>query len=134
MGNVIVVPSGRWVLSYETMPIYFEKATRQEAQVDASKDLEIFARYIAPALGITKRFVGEEPTDKVTRQYNQQMQDLLGDFGIELEIIPRKELDGVAISASNVRRYMKEGNWEAVKKLVPETTHEKIVKRNAWKR
>lgn len=66
--NVVVVPSGRWVLSYETMPIYFEKAIKQEAQVDASKDLEIFARYIAPPLGITKRFVGEEPTDKVTRQ------------------------------------------------------------------
>lgn len=122
LDNVVVVPSGRWVLSYDTMPIYFEKATKQEVQVDASKDLEIFARYIAPPLGITKRFVGEEPTDKVTRQYNQQMQELLGDFDIELEIIPRKELDGVAISASNVRRYMKEGNWEAVKRLVPKTT------------
>lgn len=122
LDNVVVVPSGRWVLSYDTMPIYFEKATKQEVQVDASKDLEIFARYIAPPLGNTKRFVGEEPTDKVTRQYNRQMQELLGDFGIELEIIPRKELDGVAISASNVRRYMREGNWEAVKRLVPKTT------------
>lgn len=126
--NVIVVPSGRWVLSNETLPVYFEKEQKQEAQVDASKDLEIFARYIAPPLGITKRFVGEEPTDKVTRQYNRQMQEMLGDFGIELEIIPRKELDGVAISASNVRRYMKEGNWEAVKRLVPETTYEILVK------
>lgn len=125
--NVVVVPSGRWVLSYETMPIYFEKATKQEAQVDASKDLEIFARYIAPPLGITKRFVGEEPTDKVTRQYNQQMQEILGDFGIELEIIPRREQDGMAISASSVRKYMQEGNWEAVRQLVPETTYEKLV-------
>lgn len=128
LDNVVVVPSGRWVLSYDTMPIYFEKAAKQEAQVDASKDLEIFARYIAPPLGITKRFVGEEPTDKVTRQYNQQMQEILGDFGIELEVIPRKKHDGVAISASNVRRYMKEGNWEAVKRLVPETTYEILMK------
>jgi [citrate (pro-3S)-lyase] ligase len=120
--NVIVVPSGRWVISYDTLPIYFEKAIRQEAKVDASRDLEIFARYIAPPLGITKRFVGEEPTDRVTGQYNEQMEEILGDFGIDVEIVPRKEMDGVAVSASQVRAYMEEGNWEAVKRLVPEST------------
>lgn len=55
------------------------------------------------------------------------MQEILADFGIELEIIPRKEQDGMAISASSVRKYMQEGNWEAVRQLVPETTYEKLV-------
>jgi len=126
--NVIVVPSGRFVLSYETMPIYFEKAEKQEMQVDARMDLEIFARYIAPPLHITKRFVGEEPTDKVTLQYNQQMQEIFEPFDLALEIIRRKELNGQAISASGVRKYMKEGKWEAVKQLVPETTYERLEK------
>lgn len=124
LSNIVVVPSGKWVLSYETMPIYFEKARKQEAQVDASRDLEIFGRYIAPALSIRKRFVGDEPTDKVTRQYNEQMQEILGHFDVELDIIPRKEQNGMAISASKVRRHMQDGNWEAVKQLVPETTYE----------
>ena len=66
--NVFVVPSGKWVLSYMTMPVYFEKENKQDIKVDAQLDLEIFGRYIAPALGITKRFVGEEPYDSVTRQ------------------------------------------------------------------
>lgn len=121
--NVFVVPSGKWVLSYETMPIYFEKATKQEATVDASKDLEIFARYIAKPLGVTKRFVGEEPTDNVTRQYNEQMQELLGLFEIELEVVPRKEMDGMVISASTVRRYMQDGDWDLIRRMVPETTY-----------
>lgn len=126
--NAFVVPSGRWVLSYETFPVYFEKATKQEILADASKDLEVFARYIAPALGIAKRFVGEEPTDNVTRQYNAQMQEILKRFGIKMEIIPRKQIDGQVISASAVRRYMKEENWEQVKQLVPETTYQRCIK------
>ena len=97
---------------------------KQDAQVDARIDLEIFARHIAPPLHITKRFVGEEPTDKITRQYNEQMLEIFELFELALEIIPRKELDGQAISASRVRRYMLDGKWDELKSLVPETTYE----------
>jgi [citrate (pro-3S)-lyase] ligase len=69
----MVVPSGKFILSYQTLPVYFEKEQIYQVNVDASADLDIFARYIAPPLGITYRFVGEEPFDEVTRQYNQQM-------------------------------------------------------------
>ena len=124
LNNVIVVPSGKFVLSYETMPIYFEKSEKQDAQVDARIDLEIFARHIAPPLHITKRFVGEEPTDKITRQYNEQMLEIFEPFELALEIIPRKELNGQAISASHVRRYMTDEKWDELKSLVPETTYE----------
>ena len=126
--NVIVVPSGRFVLSYETMPIYFEKAEKQEVEVDARLDLEIFARHIAPGLHITKRFVGEEPMDKVTNQYNEQMREIFERFDLELEVIPRKEMDGEVISASRVRAFMKDGRWEDVKALVPKTSFEKMQK------
>jgi [citrate (pro-3S)-lyase] ligase len=87
-------------------------------------DLEIFARYIAPQLGITIRFVGEEPIDKVTRQYNGQMKEILKDFDIEVEEIPRKQCNGEVISASKVRQFVKENNWEMVRQFVPETTYE----------
>ena len=81
LSNVAVVPSGSWVLSYKTMPVYFEKEYQQDIKVDAYMDLEIFCRYIAPPLGIGTRFVGEEPCDFVTQQYNRQMEKVLGDFG-----------------------------------------------------
>ena len=122
--NVIVVPSSEWVISYKTIPIYFEKEVKQEMKVDAQYDLEIFGRYIAPKLGIQKRFVGDEPIDKVTRQYNEQMKEVLSLFGLEVEIIPRLESCGEIISASGVRKYIEEGNWERLKRVVPDVTYE----------
>lgn len=48
--NVITIPSGKFILSYETMPDYFKKTYIQEKIVDATQDLELFCRHIAPAL------------------------------------------------------------------------------------
>ena len=127
--NIAVVPSGNFVLSYMTLSVYFEKAERQEERVDASKDIEIFARYVAPKLGITCRFVGEEPTDLVTRQYNKQMASLLPEFGIEfIEVARTSSIDGKIISASTVRKYLKNEDWEELKKFVPETTYDVLWK------
>ncbi len=124
--NVIVVPSGEYVLSYKTLPIYFEKEEQKTVKIDASYDVEIFARYIAPRLGITCRFAGEEPIDMVTRQYNEQMAYTLPEFGIEFIEIPRKVTasDQEVISASRVRKLMKEQKWEEIRELVPDTTYE----------
>lgn len=123
MGNVCAVPSGRFILSYETMPLYFEKARKQEAALDATTDLKIFCQYIAPRLGITERFVGEEPTDKVTRQYNEEMKRVLPYYGMELTEIPRMKQEGEYISASSVRKLAREGNWELVRKLMPQEAY-----------
>ena len=122
--NVIVVPSGQWVLSYKTMPVYFEKENKQDIKIDAYLDLEIFGRYIAPPLGIQRRFVGEEPFDKVTRQYNEQMAVLLKDYDIELEEIPRKMYNGRIISASYVRNCMKNAKWEELRNIIPEISYQ----------
>ncbi len=123
MENVCAVPSGKFILSYETMPLYFEKARKQEAALDATTDLQIFCQYIAPRLGITERFVGEEPTDKVTRQYNDEMKRMLPYYGMKLTEIPRMKQEGEHISASSVRKLAGEGNWEAVRKLMPQEAY-----------
>lgn len=88
--------------------------------------MEIFAQHIAPALDISVRFVGEEPLDGITRQYNESMLDILPDYGIQVEVIPRKAVDGEVISASRVRSMLSGENvdFEAVGKLVPESTLE----------
>jgi len=47
----------------------------------------------------------------------------LPQFGIDIEIVPRKKLnDDMVISASHVRRGIKDGNWDLVEQLVPKTT------------
>ena len=122
--NVIVVPSGKYIISTYTLPGYFEKESKPYVEFDATEDLEIFAKVIAPTFGITVRFAGEEPHDPYTRQYNRQMKELLPQMGIEFIELPRKLEKGVAISASRVRESIKEGRLEAIKDLVPETTLE----------
>lgn len=64
--SVIVVPSGKFIISTCTLPGYFEKENKPYVELDATEDLEIFAKNIAPYFGITVRFAGEEPSDPYT--------------------------------------------------------------------
>lgn len=127
--NVTVLPSGKFIISSLTFREYFGKAELQDKKIDASLDVQIFGQYIAPALGINVRFAGEEPFDKVTLQYNEQMKRILPSFGIEFVEVPRKEEGGAAISASRVRALLKEKKFEEIKALVPNTTYEYLVNR-----
>ncbi len=125
--NVLVVPSGKFCISKSTFPEYFKKADIQEEKVNVNNDLEVFAEKIAPALNISVRFVGEENEDKITRQYNEAMKVLLPQKNIEVVEIPRKLLEtGMIISASTVRKLIKEQNFETIEKIVPSKTYEFI--------
>ncbi|GHU95425.1 hypothetical protein FACS1894208_08210 [Clostridia bacterium] len=121
--NVTVLPGGEFVISSMTFPEYFTKSeVFEDAKIDTTTDLLVFSTCIAPALGITKRFVGEEPLDIVTRQYNQQMKELLPQFGVSVEEILRKAFGDSVISASRVRALLKEGAFNEIAKIVPQTT------------
>lgn len=124
--NVIVLPSGNFMISRLTFSEYFNKSQLQDRVVDPSKDIEIFCKYIAPFMGINIRFAGEEPLDHVTRQYNEMMRKVLPAYGIEFREIPRVEVDGEVVSASRVRKILKDKEWEALAGLVPETTLEML--------
>ena len=130
VSNAIVIPSGKFILSSDTFPEYFTKeSVTDEVFVDTSFDIELFSKYIAPVLNIKVRFVGEEPKDIVTRQYNRDMKRILPQYGIECICMERKKVDdGGVISASDVRRFWKEGNKEEVGKRVPKSTYEYLFK------
>ena len=86
-------------------------------------DAEVFATGIAPALNITRRFVGTEPNCGLTNQYNLSMQKVLPKYGIELVEIPRIESGDAAISASRVRAVLAEGDdLSPLEQLLPPTT------------
>ena len=128
LDNVIVLPSGKFMISSLTFTDYFNKSKLQDKQIDPTMDVEIFAKYIAPTIGVNVRFAGAEPLDKVTNQYNQKMKEILPRYGIEFQEIARKEESGNVISASLVRKYLENKNFSAIKKIVPKTTYEFLVK------
>ncbi|MGL5437913.1 MAG: [citrate (pro-3S)-lyase] ligase [Lachnospiraceae bacterium] len=121
LNNICYHDSGPYIISNATFPSYFQKDTEDIITGHALLDLTIFLK-IAKTLGISRRYVGEEPNSQVTGIYNQIMQTELPQSGIECIIIPRKEADGAPISASTVRNAIKEHNIPLLKKLVPQTT------------
>lgn len=119
--NVILHDSGPYIISNATFPSYFLKDAEAVIEGHARLDLAVFTR-IAGALNITARYVGEEPTSQVTGLYNQIMSRQLPKAGIDCVIVPRKQADGRAISASTVRQCIQTGDWETLSTLVPSTT------------
>ena len=120
--NVTLLPSSHYVISQATFPNYFLREPKKAFELYASIDITIFAKYIAKKFNITQRFVGEEPLDIMTNQYNTMMSHLLEEHGINLHIIPRKSNETGVISASKVRLLLKEQRWEEIQQLVPLTT------------
>ena len=94
-------------------------------RINAELDLALFGERIAPALNITERFVGTEPYCNVTRAYNECMKQLLPKYGVQVVEIER--LDG--ISASKVREAVGNGDWQLVKKLVPQSTYDYLLEK-----
>ena len=115
--NVSVIDGSDYAISRATFPTYFLKRLDDAADTQMLLDLDLFRRHIAPALGATVRFVGTEPTDQLTRRYNQLMHETLKD----VREINRLEKDGNAVSASRVRKAMEEGDINTIRQLVPPT-------------
>lgn len=116
--NVTVIDGSEYVISQATFPTYFLKRLDDAADTQMLLDLDLFRRHIAPALGTTVRFVGTEPTDRLTRRYNQLMHEVLADVRETV----RLEKKGNAVSASRVRKAMEQGDMSTIKQLVPPTT------------
>lgn len=125
--NVTVLPSGKFILSSLTFSEYFNKSELQNRTVDPSRDVYLFAKEIAPCLHITKRFVGSEPFDTVTKQYNLEMKRILPSYGIEtIEIERLVRSDEKVISASVVRECIKKNDIQSLMSMVPITTYQYI--------
>lgn len=133
LDNVLVHPTSNYLISAATFPTYFIKEKYKEGEVNTILDLTIFLEHFARTLNIKKRFVGSEPYDKVTSQYNQQMKSFLGKNGIEVIEIPRYEIKGKAVSASRVRRLMAEGNYDEIREIVPDPTYEFLISQEGLK-
>ncbi len=123
LDSVYVVETKHYMVSQATFPAYFLKADQSAVRAQAAVDARLFKERIAPSLGISQRFVGEEPLSPTTAAYNQVMAEVFAPE-LKLNIIPRRHLDrdGEVISASKVRRLVLDGDLEAAKNYLPETS------------
>lgn len=115
--NVIVHPTGPYLISLATFPTYFLPGREAAMEVHCLLDIAVFTKYFIPKFGITTRYVGTEPLSPTTQRYNDALRQHLP---IRLQEIPRLEIDGQPVSASAVRALM--GSTELLKNLVPPTT------------
>jgi cytidyltransferase-like protein len=125
--NVTVVPSGKFWANRTTFPEYFMRVDDKDIGGDGEKDVIAFARYIAPKLNITYRFVGEENTDKMTARYNLAMKRILPGYGVQVVEIPRATIAGESISAKTVRKRLEVSVDDDLDDMIPRSTRELLV-------
>lgn len=121
--NVAFLRSGSYMISNAVFPSYFLRDKEAVIEAQASLDIEIFKK-IAGVLGVTCRYVGEEPFSVVTEAYNRIMRQKLPEAGIACVVVPRKETDGAPISASKVRQLLHDGQIADTRALVPQSTYD----------
>ena len=127
LNNVVVVEGSNYAISELTFPTYFLKQVTDATDTHITLDLDLFARHIAPALGVKTRYVGSEPIDELTARYNQLMQELLPGLGITVNTIDRLMLDGEAVSASRVRQALANGFLSHASAFVPQSTEPYLI-------
>jgi cytidyltransferase-like protein len=97
---IIVLEGSAYTISAATFPTYFLKDLSTAAETQMRLDVDLFERWIMPALGATVRFVGSEPLDPLTARYNSLMHNAVE--------IPRYEIpdqvgdDGIVDASSSV--------------------------------
>ena len=120
--NVTVHGGSPYIISRATFPAYFLKETPVVDQAWCAIDLILFRDDIAPALGITHRYIGSEPFCPTTRRYNETMHTLLAGKVTVKEISRIASHDGTAVSASEVRRLLAGRHYDQLRDKVPPTT------------
>ena len=133
LANVTVCEGSDYAISAATFPTYFLKQLDDATPTNIALDLDLFVRHIARPLGVTVRFAGSEPEDKLTRCYNEMMSEILpaGGYGskdnpagqpISFVEIPRLEQNGRPVSATALRSALDRGDLNAAMKFVPLST------------
>lgn len=123
--NVKVIPSTDYIISSSTFPTYFLKNKDSMIKEYAMLDSNIIATKFCKKMNITKRYLGKEPLCELTNEYNKVVKEIFTKHDIEVEIIDRlKTEDNETISASKVRKILKEGLKENLDKFLQKTTIE----------
>jgi [citrate (pro-3S)-lyase] ligase len=132
LDNVQMVRGGMYIVSGAIFPAYFLKneMISDVMQKQAELDVQIFANYVVPVLGIKKRYAGTEKYCATTAAYNEAMKKILPSFGVEVVEVMRMVASTktsklpIYISASNIRQAIRMDNLDEVMAFLPESTRE----------
>ncbi len=122
--NVHVLSGGNYIISSATFPSYFLRQEDTRMNAYAKLDAEIFGRYIGPVFNIEKRYIGTEPYCRTTNQYNKALLNILPKHSIDVIEINRLNTYNTPISASEVRKLIKNESYDKIKNMVPRVTYE----------
>jgi triphosphoribosyl-dephospho-CoA synthetase len=124
--NVVVLEGSDYQISAATFPTYFLKDLSDAAETHIRLDLDLFQRYIAPALNAEVRFVGTEPYDALTNHYNTIMKEVLPEVveiqRLTIDVMPGSDRASAGLSASAVREALDRGSFREASAFCPETT------------
>ena len=126
--NVLVHPTGPYMVSSSTFPTYFIKDKMRSGEIHCELDVRLFGEKIAPALSIVRRYVGTEPVCAVTAQYNRCMKQMLPDYGVDVIEMERFAVSGEQVSASRIRCLIREKRMGALEGLLPASSL-RVIKR-----
>jgi len=126
--NVVILSTGSYIVSGAIFPHYFlkQEETCHISEKQAEIDVKIFANYIAPVLNIKKRYIGTENYCLTTAAYNTAMKTILPKKNIEIIEVKRiaANVGENFISASKVRKAIKNNNLESVLDFLPPITRD----------
>jgi len=122
--NVIVLPTLSYLVSKITFPKYFLREDQLIEDEQTLVDVLVYKEYYTKIFNITIRYLGEEPFSFNTNKYNEVLKKYLG---TQIKIIKRKSIDSLIVSASFIRKLIKENKLEEIKKFVPQATYEYLV-------
>jgi [citrate (pro-3S)-lyase] ligase len=128
--NIKMLATGPYIVSGAIFPNYFLKneSWNLVSQKQAEIDVNIFATYIAPILNIKKRYIGSENYSLTTAAYNTAMHKILPESGIEviecerISIEDKEHSNKNYVSASKVRKAIKEDSLNEILNFLPEST------------
>jgi [citrate (pro-3S)-lyase] ligase len=122
--NVHILPSTPYIISAATFPTYFIKETSEASRIFMDLDIRIFKQYFMEIFNIDFRYVGTEPLDPMTRQYNETMHRILKDQWISIDRLAKEHH---IVSASLVRRLAKDKKFRLLKPFVPGVTFRYLI-------
>jgi [citrate (pro-3S)-lyase] ligase len=122
--NVTVLPTLNYLVSRVTFPRYFLKDETLISDEQTLVDVLVYKQYYTKIFNIKKRYVGTEPLSPTTNKYNKVMKDYLG---THLNIVDRIFEDKDVVSASLVRKLIRDNKISEIEKFVPKATFDYLL-------
>ncbi len=116
--NVIVLPSGPYIISRDDFPRGFLSESLGHASAHGILDSMVLC-HVCKALGIKAVFAGDEPRDELSEIHLNALRQECRSNGIALKVAERKRLGEKYISSSMVRDDLSKGRKDEVALIVP---------------